>query len=541
MSASVDPLSGIAPLSWASGSWTGPSGSLLSPTVAAQSSDQLLPTQQRNVTPCQAFGGKRSGGSGARRSKKGSVDLRLAGPSDRSRVAQRLLRAAGLGAGVGGGSFFVGNGPAHALRLWPFPSGKRKARDPKDRKRILILMSDTGGGHRASAEAIRTGFQELYGNEFHVDIVDLWTNYTKWPFNQLPKSYSFLVKNSFLWRLGYYFQQPRIVHVPVQRFAAAWVGSEVSKAFDQYQPDLCVSVHPLMQTLALRVLRSRIRGGLQRPIPFATVVTDLTTCHNVWFNPNVTRCFVATPEARKLALHMGLKDHQVVVHGLPIRPAFSHRFPSQRKLRKHLGMDRDLPAVMLVGGGEGMGPVEKTVDAIAAQLGSKCQLIVIAGRNKKLVKRLQRKQYPPGMKVVINGFVDNMPEWMTAADTIVTKAGPGTIAESLICNLPILLNDFVPCQEHGNVPWVIDNGVGAFDRDPVTVARILSDWFTVHRKQFDVMVERTKKLAAPNALFKIVADLAELAQIRTVARGGADGVLSLPANWNRAEIQGQPA
>lgn len=41
---------------------------------------------------------------------------------------------------------------------------------------------------------------------------------------------------------------------------------------------------------------------------------------------------------------------QVVVHGLPIRPAFSHRFPSQRRLRKHLGMDRDLPAVMLVGG-----------------------------------------------------------------------------------------------------------------------------------------------------------------------------------------------
>ena len=69
------------------------------------------------------------------------------------------------------------------------------------------------------------------------------------------------------------------------------------------------------------------------------------------------------------------------------------------------------------------------------------------------------RPYPPGMKVIINGFVDNMPEWMTAADTIVTKAGPGTIAESLICNLPILLNEFVPCQEHGNVPWVIDNGV----------------------------------------------------------------------------------
>ena len=56
---------------------------------------------------------------------------------------------------------------------------------------------------------------------------------------------------------------------------------------------------------------------MQRPIPFATVVTDLTTCHNVWFNPNVTRCFVATPEARKLALRMGLKDHQVQTVQMP--------------------------------------------------------------------------------------------------------------------------------------------------------------------------------------------------------------------------------
>ena len=62
--------------------------------------------------------------------------------------------------------------------------------------------------------------------------------------------------------------------------------------------------------------------------------------------------------------------------------------------------------------------------------------------------------------MVVNGFVDNMPQWMTACDTIVTKAGPGTIVESLICGLPVLLNGFVPCQEAGNVPFVIDNKVG---------------------------------------------------------------------------------
>ena len=38
----------------------------------------------------------------------------------------------------------------------------------KAKKRILVLMSDTGGGHRASAEAIRSGFQILYGNQYQV-------------------------------------------------------------------------------------------------------------------------------------------------------------------------------------------------------------------------------------------------------------------------------------------------------------------------------------------------------------------------------------
>ncbi len=58
------------------------------------------------------------------------------------------------------------------------------------------------------------------------------------------------------------------------------------------------------------------------------------------------------------------------------------------------------------------------------------------------------------------GFVHNMPEWMSASDMIITKAGPGTIAESLICGLPVLLNAFIPCQEEGNVTYVLDNKVG---------------------------------------------------------------------------------
>ena len=59
--------------------------------------------------------------------------------------------------------------------------------------------------------------------------------------------------------------------------------------------------------MPLRVLRQRIRNGLQKAIQFATVVTDLTHCHNTWYYHRVDRCFVATEASKRQALQMGLQ------------------------------------------------------------------------------------------------------------------------------------------------------------------------------------------------------------------------------------------
>ena len=79
------------------------------------------------------------------------------------------------------------------------------------------------------------------------------------------------------------------------------------------------------------------------------MVTDLTACHNTWFHKGVSKCFVPTREAAQCGLNMGLKRTQLVMHGLPIRPAFSGHMTKQDKLRKQLGLTHDAPAVLLVG------------------------------------------------------------------------------------------------------------------------------------------------------------------------------------------------
>jgi hypothetical protein len=92
-----------------------------------------------------------------------------------------------------------------------------------------------------------------------VDYVDIWSHHTPYPFNQLPKTYSFMVRNSLIWRVGYYGQQPRFIHVPTQTVSSLFVSRQVGAAFDHYKPDLVVSVHPLMQLVPLRVLRQQAR------------------------------------------------------------------------------------------------------------------------------------------------------------------------------------------------------------------------------------------------------------------------------------------
>ncbi|XP_042505962.1 monogalactosyldiacylglycerol synthase, chloroplastic-like isoform X2 [Macadamia integrifolia] len=314
-------------------------------------------------------------------------------------------------------------------------------------KKVLILMSDTGGGHRASAEAIKATFNEEFGDEYQVFVTDLWSDHTPWPFNQLPRSYNFLVKHGPLWKLTYYGSAPRVVHQSNFAATSTFIAREVAKGLMKYQPDIIISVHPLMQHVPLRILRAK---GLLEKIVFTTVVTDLSTCHPTWFHKLVTRCYCPTTEVAKRALKAGLQPSQIKVYGLPVRPSFVKPVRPKVELRRELGMDQDLPAVLLMGGGEGMGPIEATARALGNSLYDETigepigQVLVICGRNKKLANRLLSIDWK--IPVQVKGFVTKMEECMGACDCIITKAGPGTIAEAMIRGLPIILNDYIAGQ-----------------------------------------------------------------------------------------------
>ena len=381
-------------------------------------------------------------------------------------------------------------------------------------KRVLILMSATGGGHRASAEALQSAFAERFGASFQVDIIDLWMEHAPWPLNRIPKSYRFLADDTpWLWEFIYdrSAEKPAVIN-PLMDAISKLAGKPVLEVISHYDPDVMICVHPLLHQVPLKLME-RVR----RRIPFVTVITDLTSFHPAWLNKAVDLCFVPTREAQEFALRSGMRPEQLRLFGLPIRPVFARSPLPKEVLRPQLGLLADVPVALIVGGGEGMGPVAKIARAVATRLAAdgqrlgRCygQLAIICGRNQKLQEEITGHDWP--IPTVVEGFVHNMADWMAACDCIVTKAGPGTIAEALARGLPILLSGYLKGQEEGNVPYVLSHGVGVYCKVPQQIAEVISNWFGPERAVLEGLAQRASQSGSPQAVFQIVEEIARLA------------------------------
>lgn len=380
-------------------------------------------------------------------------------------------------------------------------------------KRILILMSNTGGGHRASAEALRAGFTKAYGAQVEIAVIDLLMEHLPWPLNWLPHTYTFLIQDTaWLWKLLWRTSKHPITIRRLSMIVARWGESTVVDVFQQYRPDLIISVHPLVQEFSLRALRR-----LRQRVPFVTVVTDLATAHPLWFHPGVDACYVASKEAFQRARRAGLRPDQLYLFGLPIHPVFAEPQATQFAVRRKLSLDTTLPTVLVTSGGEGVGPIRAIAERLDRQLQhngvAAGQMVIVCGRNLKLQEELQAKAW--SIPVQVHGFVNNMHEWMTACDCIVTKAGPGTIAEAMSAGMPIILNGFIPGQEEGNVPYVLDHHLGVYHTTPAAITTTVRRWFCDEPDEFEQIRATVRAFARPQATMEIVRSIGELLQLES--------------------------
>lgn len=371
------------------------------------------------------------------------------------------------------------------------------------RKRILFLMSDTGGGHRASANAISEAIEYLYPGQFEILIEDVWMDHTRWPVNQMPHMYPWLSSSGERWWILLWQATRRpFIWNSVKRTTDLMTRRKILQFFNEAKPDIVVSVHPALNHLGVEWTR-KTRPG----VPFYTVITDMVTVHPSWVCSEVTRCAVSTPPAREQAIAAGMPADKISICGQPVGLKFANLSGEKAVLRERLGVDGKRPCILIVGGGEGIGRVYDIARTIA-QTTAHAQLIIVAGRNKHLKQKLETVNWE--IPTHIHGFVQNMPELMGAADILVTKGGPGTISEAFITGLPIIISGYIPGQEKGNVDYVLDNNAGAYAEEPTEIAKLVDTWLQPNNALLNQMKQNAAQLARPQASLEIARLICDL-------------------------------
>ncbi|MDI6731627.1 MAG: glycosyltransferase [Candidatus Margulisbacteria bacterium] len=367
-------------------------------------------------------------------------------------------------------------------------------------KKILYLFSDTGGGHRSAATAIIRAVEHVYKNEIEQERIDVFAACSGF-LNIFAKLYAPVIKYTpKLWGQLYYWLDDQKKLEMLEKVSGPFILNELVKLIQEKKPDVIVSVHPMVNHLTVEAIR---QSGLK--IPFIIVITDPVTLHRAWITPAVDMAIVATDAAKQLAVQYGMPEEKIKIFGMPIDPKFFLETSGKQKARKKGRLNPELFTILLMGGGEGAGKMDEIIENLN-KLELKIQVIVIAGRNKSLEAKLKKDMPKFKFPMKVFGFTDKVHEIMAESDIIITKAGPGTIAEAMAMNLPIIITSWLPGQEEGNVEYVVRENVGKVSQDPVKVVEIINELLS-DKKAFEEMKANIRRASRPQAALDIAGQI----------------------------------
>jgi UDP-N-acetylglucosamine:LPS N-acetylglucosamine transferase len=326
-------------------------------------------------------------------------------------------------------------------------------------KRIHVVFHDGGGGHRNAAVALQTVISqqqrdwqvELVQFQDLTDRLDVLRNLTG---IRIQQQYNIMLQNG--WTLGSAYLL-RVLQMIIRLFHRPLVRL-LEKFWREKPGDLLISVIPHFNRQICESWSSIYPGR-----PFVTLITDLADFPpRFWIEPIREQYIIAgTDKAAEQARDLGHDEaHIFRTSGMILRPDFYVSDDTDpMALRKEMALRTDLPTAIVLFGGHGskvMYDITERLDAAGVPL----QLILICGRNEELATKLRARAWK--MPVHVMGFTKEVHKLMRAADFLIGKPGPGSIAEAMVRKLPVLIecNVWTLPQERYNAQWVIDEGVG---------------------------------------------------------------------------------
>jgi UDP-N-acetylglucosamine:LPS N-acetylglucosamine transferase len=374
--------------------------------------------------------------------------------------------------------------------------------------KILIISSDTGGGHRSAAAAIVAGVQKFFEGESYAVRVVRAVEESHALADKLVRLYNWLLRNRQQWMKYYYWTLNRFRPETREFFHARCIGY-VREIFERWCPHIVVSVHPLTQHIFARVLKEL---KLADRVPLVSVVTD--PCYGFWKGwacDDVTLYLVASEDARRQLIDYGVAPERIKISGMPVHPKFAYADEAAAQAaRRALGLDPEKFTVFVNAGWEGGGNIQQIFrELVRGELD--VQAIFLAGRNEELRVVAESLALQAAFPVKVIGYSEHVEQLMRAANVMISKLGGLSTFEALACRIPIIadvITEPMP-QEAGTANLILKRGAGillkqAKDIVPV-VRRMVED--TAH---YSAMRAATLGLAIPNATRQIVEEIVAL-------------------------------
>ncbi len=323
---------------------------------------------------------------------------------------------------------------------------------PKPSKKILILSSNGGNGHNAAASALKT----LLGDKYELKIVYPIDQLHIWGVRSGEQFYNTMLQFNLIRSMNVIskYVAPKLFRTRKKK-----IEELVQKYVDLEKPNLVISLIPFINLPASEAAR---KSG----IPFLLVTTDNDLRNWVHGLQGVSHPnFKVTigndlPSTRAMLHQRKVPDSSIEMIGLPLRPDFQAS-KSLQELHLEYGVPTDKSVILIMMGGAGSeSALEYTKKIGSMEIGA--HLIVIAGKNEKLARKLKKIKLHPSNSISVLGFTDKVADFMSLSDLIITKPGPGTINEAIAMRLPILIdNTSVPLRwEKTNIELVLKYGIG---------------------------------------------------------------------------------
>ncbi len=379
---------------------------------------------------------------------------------------------------------------------------------PQNAPKILIISSDTGGGHRSAAAAIAEGVEKFWKGESAVVRIIKAVEESHHVTDKLVNVYNWVLKNKQHWMKYLYWVMNKVRPETREFFYKRCIGY-VRDIFEKWCPHVVVSVHPLTQHIFARILKEL---KLSDQIPLVTVVTD--PCYGfwkAWACNDVSLYLVANEDARDQLIDYGILPEKIKISGMPIHPKF-HEVDEKvaQEARKAFGLDPEKFTVFVNAGWVGGGNIPQIFkELINGELD--VQAIFLAGKNEDLKLEAEELAKTAKFPVKVIGYSDEIEKLMQSANVMVSKLGGLTTFEALACHLPIIADTTTPPmpQEAGTVNLLAKRGAGILLKKSSDIVPMIQSLLSDTGK-YTAMKAATAGMTIPNSTQNIIREITAL-------------------------------